>query len=1531
MPLLELLLDLLAGGKHRRLRRATAKLERTFQQAPQGGGQSLAVCASEYGKTMRLALRIDPAQAVLLLRSCDERIPPDCYEQTFSRPERDWLGRLARQTNLDTVTVVMELANRLHLDIICREAGDQLALLLARLGDANRLVSHFLQCQQFQVLTAKILAHGLGSPPMHASLERDLGLWSSFFASVPETMLPPIFAVHHLLGRGSDAVQLAATPRQQQAAMECCANSPHLQNVRAGLALAQQLADVPAQRRLQERAGDLLFADGRYEEALAEYRASDAAGKASECHERLGQPHEALAVCPAEQGERLVRLAGACLPLIDALVERHEFQEAARRTREVMTHLGRAAESTPALAERRAEAATLQAGVLAAGRHHFSRQAQQTVETAPIYLAWSRFEEQAGELARAAGRAEDSGDRYRAHQLYRQAGQFGDAVRVLEVDATPRGLISRAEARADGGDLTGAARLYEEAEQLDKAAQLFHQAGEFAAAARCLRGHLGDNAIEDPRLEEFLLRSGAIEELAGICIAAVQDKGRSTRAAGVLRRLLDQDRFVLPAAGATAARAALETMGMKGRRAFEERVQAWVAQARAEVDRRYAGIWGFDLGTTTCSAALYDTQTQQPVLCPWKGNSQFSSTLSVDEQGNELVGLAGEEIYSRGLIGHISAAKRKMGTGAVYRIRDRTYRPEEVAARLIGHARSIVEAFLMAQVRERISELARAALGESPPEDWLHWAEQHHDLRLSRPRAVVTIPAYFTNNQKHGTRDACTIAGIELQRLLHEPTAACLFAARNRRLSGRVVVVDLGAGTLDVSGLDVGEGVHEVEQVLGNNQYGGKDFDAVITTALQERLRQREGIEVGQSGQARQRLEIAAECLKVALSSQEHAHFVLYGFADGRDVRLELSQSDLAAMLSGQLETLRQTCQEFRAALKSRPDRLVLVGGPMLSPLVCRQIEEVFGMKKTAVDDPRTAVACGAALQGAVLDGKLSEIVLIDVTPLPLGIRVFNDKDKEEFSILVERNQTIPVERSQTYSTKEDNQTSVDVEIFQGEMSAGSRIGHFRLEGIRPAKKGEPKINVTFAIDVNCVLRVSARDEQTRQANSIRITDTTLLSPGERDAMAQRFREQQEQEQQRQLYRQQLQELAGQVEDALGGDTRALLQEWRSRLAAYQPSGTRLDPETQATLMEMFNRGTEMESELLLVEVPLRDLAAHAREYLQRTEKETAQPATPEAVQASLGEVRQLLARLREHLARLRPLRSRLAAWNAILVSQATEQTDPLRRFLACHEARDHARALEALAELPAPPDHLPHVLRHLDCLGQTGDIAGYRRILIQNRERLLVTPIDQTRTEVFLDRVRPALARIRLPLAEGGGQLAGFLVTDRLVATNQRALGRETDPGRVEVSVAGRANRVERIFLPRSPQVDVALLRLTETIEAVPFRLGYARLVEIGALVWAMCTDEPGKEENIPLLRSGVVNKFESFPEWNLQLLKLRLELPAWCSGGPVCNDLGEVVGVLTLREQRSERTTAEDCFALAIDVLEPLLQAAGASRCPG
>jgi len=1474
-----------------KLRRAVKGVESRFRPAGLAG-RDAERAATAYGRALVLALEGSPALARDLFDRYDARLPAEQYAWAFGSAEKQALHAFAEHADRAMLSVVVDVAGRLGDHALRHRACRTLAGWLGAAGDAEALVSWLRGLHESGALDAVVLAEALEAHTAQTTLGRDATLWSAFFDHLPHALVPDHFDVQLFLGHGADAVRLADTPARKRDALACCLHSSRPADVRAGLDLADAEADTESARRLSERAGDLAVAQGEFEDALPYYERAGLRDRMSHCHEQLGDFRAALDTCPDSEPERLAHLAGACRAEIDGLVEQGRHSEAVRRIRALLSRLDEVAPSPP-VTRRRDDAEDLRQAVLAVER----RRLQGLFHRAPddggrraVHEEWSLFEEEAGELLEAARHAEDAEKHYRAHRLYRAVERFGDAERVLHNDDSPEGLAARAAAREAGGDLLGAARLHEQADRYAEAVVLYERADDQLAGARCLIRWRGDEAIEDPRLAGFLRRTGDLDELVRLCVDALAARGSASRASTVLRSLLDADETTVTGPMRQQALNALELAGAAGRGAFEERAGHWAAQAKEEVHTRFSSIWGMDLGTSTCVAAVYDTQTERPVVCPHAGKPYFASTLSVTEKGEEVVGLTGDAMLDPS-IATISAAKRRMGDNHRFRIRSRTYRPEEVAARMIGHARTLVESFLSGQVKERLADLARAELGDIRDE-WLDWAAERHDLVVSRPRVIVTIPAYFHNNAKSATRSACTIAGVDLVRLIHEPTAACMAVAMQRCLEGDIAVLDLGAGTLDASFLEVESGMYEVKQVAGDSHYGGRDFDTVVTDFLADRLHD-EGLDVPASGRARQRLRIAAEYLKIALSSQQEADYTLNSYLDRPSVRVELTRADLAGLLAHPLGTLRRVCEKARDEWildADELDHLVLVGGPMLSPLVSGVVEEVFGRRRTGYPDPRAAVACGAALQGAVLARDLRDILLQDVTPLPLGIRAHDRRTGDPtFSIIIEAHTRIPTQRSEIYTTSRDKQDRVLIEIYNGQLDARSKVGQFELTGIPPLPAGEPQIEVTFSFDTSCVLEVSAVDLGTGQSNSARITDPTLLSPREIREMTERRAAQRELENIRRTLR-------TLVDEAAELDPEQLCREFRDRLEAHRPARGPLDQNSQRLLSEMYgNEATDVEAELLSLRGPLRDLTVTVNDYLDH-------PAAMDRAEAG----RHLAERLAEHVDRMRQSMARVAGWNGVLAALAAADTDPLRRFRALHDAGDYQRALRAHDELTEPLTDLEDLRRRLRCLAGTGDVARYRSTLLADAHRLPAIVLNRDRPERFLKEARPALVRVS---DASDGEQTGFLISDRHVLAGGRPPTEPASDLTVHLTEGTRA--VRHVFRPVSSAVNACVLLLAERTRAQPLRLGFPRLTNIGDEAWAAVSDE--------MLVAGIVQGFESFPEHDLKLLRTDLELPFGAGGGPLFNELGEVVGML------AQRGTGAATFAISVDSLASLLASAG------
>lgn len=501
-------------------------------------------------------------------------------------------------------------------------------------------------------------------------------------------------------------------------------------------------------------------------------------------------------------------------------------------------------------------------------------------------------------------------------------------------------------------------------------------------------------------------------------------------------------------------------------------------------------IIGIDLGTSNSAAAVL--RGGRPVIIPSAegislGGKAFPSYVAITADGQTLIGEAARRQASANPEGTTTAFKRKMGKREIIRLRDREFFPEQLSSLLL----------------QKIKQDAEAFLGE-PVE-----------------KAVVTVPAYFDDNQRSATKDACRIAGIEVVRLVNEPTAASLAYGVDR--SGeelRIAVIDFGGGTLDVTIMEFGKGVFEVKTTSGDTALGGTDMDQLLFDYLAEKFRMEAGMDLHSDAKAVARLREAAEIAKIELSSSTTTHislpYIIVAGGEPKHLELDLTRAELERQVNDVIERCRGPVEQALADAGLSPkeiDRIVFVGGPTRMPTVRRFFEELFGRKAEMGVDPMECVASGAAIQAGVLSGEVSDIVLVDVTPLTLGVETLGGVATS----LITRNTPIPVKHTETFTTAADMQTAVTIHVYQGERamtSDNTSLGEFNLEQLPAAPRGVPKIDVTFDIDSNGILNVTAKDQATNRSQSITISGSTRLSEDEKQRMvkeAEKFSEQDKQ------------------------------------------------------------------------------------------------------------------------------------------------------------------------------------------------------------------------------------------------------------------------------------------------------------------------------------------------------------------------------------------------------------------------------------
>lgn len=573
-------------------------------------------------------------------------------------------------------------------------------------------------------------------------------------------------------------------------------------------------------------------------------------------------------------------------------------------------------------------------------------------------------------------------------------------------------------------------------------------------------------------------------------------------------------------------------------------------------------IIGIDLGTTNSCVAVMEGDAPK-IIENMEGARTTPSVVAFSSEGERLVGQAAKRQAVTNPEGTLFAIKRLIGRpfddktikqdqeksafkivkadngDAWVEVRDKKYSPSQISAFIL----------------EQMKQIAENYLGEKVTQ------------------AVITVPAYFNDAQRQATKDAGVIAGLEVLRIINEPTAASLAYGLDKRTAGTIAVFDLGGGTFDISILEIGDGVFEVRSTNGDTFLGGEDFDLRLLDYLADEFKAENAIDLRKDKMALQRLKEAAEKAKIELSSAQQTEinlpFITHDAKGPKHLTMKLTRSKLAALVEPMVQRTKQPCLDALKDAKLSPgqiDEVILVGGQTRMPRIREFVQELFGREPSSSINPDEAVAAGAATQAGVLGGDVKDVVLLDVTPLSLGIETLGGV----FTPLIERNTAIPTRKSQVFSTADDNQSAVTIRVFQGEREiaeANKLLGQFDLVGIPPAPRGIPQIEVSFDIDVNGIVSVSAKDKATGKEQKTQIQDPGGLSKEDIERMIKDAEEHAEDDKRRR----EMVEARNQA-DALIHSTRSTLSEGGDKV----PEAERTAVESAISELEEALKGEDM-------------------------------------------------------------------------------------------------------------------------------------------------------------------------------------------------------------------------------------------------------------------------------------------------------------------------------------------------------------------
>lgn len=1141
-----------------------------------------------------------------------------------------------------------------------------------------------------------------------------------------------------------------------------------------------------------------------------------------------------------------------------------------------------------------------------ARKHHLKliAESQSLEKIREIHKLRVKIEEIAGNYSEAGRIAEeDLADPALSILLYEKANLFDRAIEItLDQDSgspdSNETKLRLAGLQERGGNMIKAARLYESAGNYEKACELYRDLGNPGKALGCYLKITNQNKDV---LVELYIATGDFGKAVNSCL----ETGEITyyeKALDIAKKYRQPDLEAYVQAQITEY--------LAGKTEFLEREYE---KAREEVTRTYSPVIGIDFGTTNSAAAVYNKVSQQvEIITDPSGKEYEPSFYGLDDHNHPIFGENAKAKFQLSPASVVARVKRIIGEKRIITVAGKNYRTEEIVGKILYRIKTNASLYFLAKSEDVFTNTVSSAFLSLPRAVIKDFLDKHKTPFVVKD-VVISVPAYFDNNQKRAIRDAAEIAGLKVRRLMHEPTAAAMAYGHQKPFDGLVTVIDLGGGTLDISVIDINKGMYQVKTILGDTKLGGSDIDAILVNEMVKDVLDKTGIKLNPKTHPVEmaRAETACEQLKIALSDVTSHSVSLPHFLNQQEYTFSLSRKDLERYAEPFLKRLESTLKQV-LSIKG-VNHYLLVGNATKMPAVQELASRLFTFGHLTGIDPGTVVVYGDALEAAVLSGSLKETLLLDVVPYGMGISVLkkDSNGEEEFSKIIAKDCTIPTKNTGNYTTTRDNQTEVRIKIYQGESMIPSQnhfLGDFVLYGIKPAPAGTPQIEVTFDINADCILMVSARDTGTGSVHAIRIDDTVTLSTTEMQSLKSSFKENEKQQSLETdigLIQKEIEDMADTFDKSFvdAGKTIDTFRElFATRVERTPPLYTADEVQTR-NIQAMF-----VQKEQLVMSLPgykdrfatllrsYRDFDRIGVDYgasdicAKLTQRKESYLGIRKLIFDSLNsfdrDINKTLVGWMDTLKSMTPDLSKMnpidAARHSISLGQFGKALDILEKPVICNEqmGREVFQLLEK-------------------CYVKSGLGDKYKELHKQYGRGMDYHYPDINKLNAYLKIIDESIVMIRVNSQRSVVSGSGFCFAPNYIATNKHVVqGIKAD----DITVIGKHGTYSVESVALDPVNDLAVLRVNCGLPSL--RLGEFDFVEPGEEVIAIGFPHPSSEdftENL-FISKGIVNAIKKSNWLPGRVLYIDSKIGGGMSGGPLINDLGEVVGVLTLIEYLPE-----------------------------